>query len=159
MNCKAFRAIGITFIFSTIYAVAVNALRQLSGTSLRWRHNERDGVSNHRRHDCLPNCLFRRRSKKTSKLRVTGHCERNSSVTGELPSQRASNAENVSIGWRHHVETKQAIWQALKDKNCNSASIINYRWISICVVWLQIDYNYTHMFYLAWWKSIFNNAV
>ena len=32
---------------------------------LKWRHNERHGVSNHRRpDDCLPNRLFRRRSKK-----------------------------------------------------------------------------------------------
>ena len=45
----------------------------------------------------------RRRSKKTSKLRVTGLCEGNSPVTGEFPAQRASNAENVSIWWRHHV--------------------------------------------------------
>ena len=26
-----------------------------------------------------------------------------SPVTGEFPAQRASNAENVSIRWRHHV--------------------------------------------------------
>ena len=45
----------------------------------------------------------RRRSKKTSKLRVTGLCEGNSSVIGEFPAQRASNAENVSIWWRHHI--------------------------------------------------------
>ena len=43
-------------------------------TTLRWRHNERDSVSNHLPHDCLLNRLFRRRSKKTSKLRVTGLC-------------------------------------------------------------------------------------
>ena len=40
--------------------------------SLQWRHNGRDGVSNHQPHDCLLNRLFKRRSKKTSKLRVTG---------------------------------------------------------------------------------------
>ena len=40
--------------------------------------------------------------KKTSKLRVTGHCEGNSPVTGEFPARRVSNAENVSIWWRHH---------------------------------------------------------
>ena len=39
--------------------------------SLQWRHNEPDGVSNHQFHNCLLNRLFRRRSKKTSKLRVT----------------------------------------------------------------------------------------
>ena len=38
--------------------------------TLEWRHNERDGVSNHRHLGCLLNGLFRRRSKKTSKIRV-----------------------------------------------------------------------------------------
>ena len=55
-----------------------------------------------RRFDCLLNRLFRRRSRKTSKLHVTGLCAGNSPVTGEFPAQRASNAENVSIWWRHH---------------------------------------------------------
>ena len=64
-------------------------------TALRWRHNERNGVSNHQPHDCLLNRLFRRRSKKTSKLRLTGLCEGNSPVTHEFPRQRASNAKNV----------------------------------------------------------------
>ena len=71
--------------------------------SLHWRHDERDGVSNHRRLDCLLNRSLMCRSKKTSKLRVTGLCEGNSPVTGEFPTQRASNAGNVSIWWRHHV--------------------------------------------------------
>ena len=73
-----------------------------TGTSLRWRHNGRDSVSNLQPHDCLLNLLFRRRSKNTWKLRVTGLCAGNSPVTGEFPSQMASNAENVSIWWRHH---------------------------------------------------------
>ena len=73
--------------------------------SLRWRHNERDSVSNHQPHDCLLNRLFRRRSKKTSKLRVTGLCVGNSPGTGEFLAQMASYAENVSIWWRHHVAT------------------------------------------------------
>ena len=42
-------------------------------------------------------------SKKTSKLRVTGLCTGNSPMTGKFPAQKASNAENVSIWWRHHV--------------------------------------------------------
>ena len=70
--------------------------------TLQWRHNELDGVSNDQRFDCLHSRLFRRRSKKTSKLRVTGLREGNSPVTREFPAQRASNAENVSIWWRHH---------------------------------------------------------
>ena len=73
-----------------------------SQRTLRWRHNGQDDVSNHQPHHCLLNCLFGRRSKKTSKLRVTGLCAGNSPGTGEFPAQMASNAENVSIWWRHH---------------------------------------------------------
>ena len=75
-----------------------------SNETLQWRHNEHDGVSNLQPHDCLFKRLFRRRSKKTSKLLVTGLCEGNSPVTGEFPTQRASKAENVSIWfrWRYH---------------------------------------------------------
>ena len=43
-------------------------------SSLQWRHNESDGVPNDRRRDCLLNRLLRRRSKRTSKLHVTGLC-------------------------------------------------------------------------------------
>ena len=60
-------------------------------------HSFDGGVSNHQPHDCLLNRLFRRRSKKTSKLRVTGLCAGNSLVTGEFPAQGASNVENGSI--------------------------------------------------------------
>ena len=59
-------------------------------------------ASQNRRHDCLLSRLFRRRSKKASKLRVTGLCEGKSPGTCEFPVQTASNAENVSIWWRHH---------------------------------------------------------
>ena len=65
--------------------------------ALQWRHNGRDGVSDHQPHYCLLNRVFRRRSKKTSKLRLTGLCVGNSPVTGEFPAQMASNAENASI--------------------------------------------------------------
>ena len=46
--------------------------------SLQWRHIDHDGVSNHQPRGCLLNRLFTRRSKKTSKLRVTGLCAGNS---------------------------------------------------------------------------------
>ena len=74
-----------------------------SRLSLQWRHNGRDSVSNHQPHDWLLNSLFKRRLQKTSKLRVTGLCARNSPGTGEFPTQMASNEENVSIWWLHHV--------------------------------------------------------
>ena len=46
--------------------------------TLHLHHNEHDGVSNHQPHHCLLNRFFRLRSKKTSKLRVTGLCAGNS---------------------------------------------------------------------------------
>ena len=46
----------------------------------------------------------RQRPNKSPKLRVTGLSEGNSPVTGEFHAQRASNAENVSIWWRHHAK-------------------------------------------------------
>ena len=72
--------------------------------TLRLCHNEHNGISTHRHLDCLLNRLFRHRSKKPSKLHVTGFCDGNSPVTGEFPAQRASNAENVSIWWCHHED-------------------------------------------------------
>ena len=76
--------------------------RMVFPITLQWRSNERDGVWNHQPHDCLFNRWFRHRWKKTSKLPVTGLREGNSQVTCEFPTQRASNAENVLIWWRHH---------------------------------------------------------
>ena len=46
----------------------------------------------------------------SSMLRFTGLCEGNSPLTGEFPAQGASNAENVSIWWRHHVVTTNQGW-------------------------------------------------
>ena len=80
--------------------------------SIRWRHNELNDVSNHRRFECLLNRLFRRRPQKTSKLRVTGSCEGNPPVTDGFPSQRASHAEDVSIlvmsSWKVGIMTTVA---------------------------------------------------
>ena len=70
---------------------------------LQWRHNGLDSVSNHQPHHCLLSRWFGRRSKKTSKLLITGLCAGNSPVNGEFPAQMASNAENISIWWRHHA--------------------------------------------------------
>ena len=85
------------------------------GVTLLWRHNGHDGVSNHQPHDCLLSRLFRLRSKTISKLRVTGLCAGKSPETGEFPAQMASNAENVSIWWRHHgKKNDQVILQLLR---------------------------------------------
>ena len=104
---------------------------------LQWRHNERDGVSNHRRLDCFLNHLFRRRSNKTSKLRVISLCERDSPVTGKFPAQRASYAENVSIWWRHHAE------------RANQYLAINSDWLARIN---QDDILVISWWYIAWWR-------
>ena len=46
---------------------------------------------------------------KTWKLRVTGLGVGNSAGTGEFPARMASNAENVSIWWRHHDHTTASL--------------------------------------------------
>ena len=86
-----------------LHLISRKLIKCLHHTALQWRPNGRGSVSNHQPHDCLLNRLFRLRSKKASKLRVTGLCVGNSPVTGEFPPQMASNAENVSIWWRHHA--------------------------------------------------------
>ena len=82
---------------------------------LQWRHNKRNRASNHRRLDCFRSRLLRRRSKRTPNLPVTGLYEGNppvTGVTGGFPSQRASNAENISIWWHHDVIMH---WSSLKN--------------------------------------------
>ena len=91
-------------------------------------HNECDGVSNHRHLDCLLNCEFRRRSKNTSKLRVTGLYEGNSPVTCEVPAHRVSNAENVSIWCRHQGPLW---WAALISAHGKDKHRVSSKWDSI----------------------------
>ena len=94
----------LIFMETTSTARLWHLLERFQNMRLQWRHKERDGVSNHQPHDCLlKGCLFRPRSKKTSKLRVTGLCAGNSPVTSEFPTQKPSDAKNVSIWWRHHA--------------------------------------------------------
>ena len=93
--------------------------------SLQWRHNERNGVSNHQPHDCLLNRLFRRRSKKTSKLRVAGLCEGNLPMTGEFPAQMASNVENVRFDSQIKNENSMDIAQVDIIEVTNAISALN----------------------------------
>ena len=80
----------------------INWLNQTQCMALQWRHNGCDGVSNYKPYDCLLNRLFRGKSQKTSKLRVSGVCVGNSPVTSEFSRTKTSDVENVSIWWRHH---------------------------------------------------------
>ena len=73
-------------------------------------------------------------SKKTSKLHVTGLCEGNSPVTGEFPTQRASNAENASIWWHHHDAYSIPMCDY---STCSESSLLK---LYICM----LHYIYTH---------------
>ena len=59
-------------------------------------------IASHQPHDCLPNRLFKAQIKENIKA------PRHRPLCGEfiadrwIPAQMASNAENVSIWWRHH---------------------------------------------------------
>ena len=116
--------------------------------TFQWRHNECDGVSNHQPHGCLVNRLFnrlfRRRSKNISKLRVTGLCGGNSPATGEFPAQRASNAENVFIWWRHYDSLSVTLaLQLIRDSNFVAFSVHMIYTINICRYINPIFINYT----------------
>ena len=66
--------------------------------SLQWRHNDHDGVSNHQPHHCLLvySDADQRKHQSCASLVLVGGIHRG-------PTQMASDAENVSIWWRHHV--------------------------------------------------------
>ena len=98
--CKGSCASGWNCCYDAM--IFCNTVFMYGTLPLRWRHNGCDSVSNHQPRECLLRRLIRRTSKKTSKLRVTGLCAGNSPETGEFPAQMASNAENISIWWRHH---------------------------------------------------------
>ena len=79
-------------MFVVHYFVAIISL------PLQWRHNGLDDVSNYQPHHCLLSRLFGRRSKKTSKLRVTGLCAGNSPGTVNSPHKWPATREMFPFG-------------------------------------------------------------
>ena len=100
-------------------------------TALQWRHNDHDGVSNHQPHIGLLNRLFRRRSKKTSKLCVTGLCVGNSPGPVNSP-QRASYAEN-----RGRIQDLKLGVALMRGGGCY--------WKNIVYICFKYDYAITYM--------------
>ena len=89
--------------------------------ALQWRHNERDGVSNHQPHDCLPNGLFRCRSKKTSMLRVTGLC------TGKSPHKGPVTRKMFTFDDVIMVPVKTCVPEALS-VYCEEMYVLDSTW-------------------------------
>ena len=68
---------------------------------------------------------------------LTGLSVGNSPVTGEFPTGRASNAENVSIWWRHHEAYNTAVtWQNYTKliNTCYSLDIHKKMSMFICTI-------------------------
>ena len=72
--------------------------------SLRWRHNERDGVSNQPASRLFTQPFIQARIKENIKVPRHWPLWGESLATSESPAQRESHAENVSIWWHHHVK-------------------------------------------------------
>ena len=102
-----------------------------------------DGVSNHEGHHYLLNHIFNRRSNETSRQRVTGLSVVNSPVTSEFPAHMASNAENVSIWWRHHVLQPSPFTPEHLPCVFNQFLWIPHHWIYTCKI-----YPYRNIWYL-----------
>ena len=124
-------------------------------TSLQWCHNERDGFSNHRPYDCLLNRLFGLISKITSKLCVTGLCVGNSPVMDEFPAQMANNAENVSLWWRHHLQsTSDMFFQVFLMSFLYLAKIDSWYINLIClIVFLSVWLEVANSVLRCWYRS------
>ena len=101
------------------FLIVMSIMRTILNVTLQCRHNGWDCVSNHQPPDCLLNCSFRRRSKKISRLRVTGLCVGNSPVI--------NNAENVSVWWRH-----RDLWNCIETTLSSKDKFrIKYFWFSL----------------------------
>ena len=100
-------------VFQTLLKSYVTSLPssnyQGHSMTLHWRHDERDAVSNHQPHDCLPNVYSGPDEKENIKA------PRHWPLCGDrwIPRTMASNAENVSIWWRHHE--KDPLWLLVVD--------------------------------------------
>ena len=92
--------------------------------------------------------LFRRRSKKALKLRVTDLCEGNPSVTDGFPSQRDSNAEKVSIWWRHHVDTSSVNGLVPSDNKP-----------LLHIPWICYERSFSEFYLFIWNQLVFNQRL
>ena len=84
---------------------------------------------------------FRSISKKASKLRVTGFCGGNPPVAGQLPSQRASNAENVSMWGHRDLCLTHGVIQNGGRNLAKSLGTSNINYCQCCTPWRYLIYH------------------
>ena len=112
--------------------------------SLHWRYNDRGGVSNHQPHGCLLNRLFRRRSKKTSKLRVTGLCAGNSPGPVNSPhkgpvTRKMFQFDDVIMINRRDQPLLFSLWQSMH----------------VTCTWIWDGWTNNHIHYKMWNESAY----
>ena len=104
--------------------------------TILWRHNGSDSVSNHQPHDCLLSRLFRRISKKTSKLCVTGFFVGNSPGTGDevimVAIYNVMKLTNQNIWWLRYRPITPTLLRKLTQAELNR-HWIQWRFSSTCV--------------------------
>ena len=108
------------------------------------RHNERDGVWNHRRFHCLLNYRFRRSPRKN---------QNSASLVFVQGIHRSPVTQKKSIWWRHHVFFFMMNDRAVKKVDCNfEIGPISIRFKSSVVM--------IHLIRLTmWYTSCLNDAV
>ena len=110
----SWRGLSFGLHLFAILGLNFDCLEECAHWALKWHHNECHGVSNHPPHDCLLNCLFRCKSKKTSKLHVTGLCEGNTPVMDKGPVMRKMFAfydviMETMVGWNNPLQMTTSI--------------------------------------------------
>ena len=98
-------------------------------TALQWRHYERDGASSHQPHHCLLRRLFGRKSKKTSKLRVTGLCAGIHRWLVKSPRRESVTRKMFPFAWwRHQKPSSTGCIRQIQ--GCHGFSVQNWNNIS-----------------------------
>ena len=124
-------------------------------TPLQWRHDGRDGVSNHQPDDCLLNPLFKRRSKKNIKA------PRHWPLWGEITGDRWIPRTKVQWGGKYfHLMTSSCTshivlgmnfsLQKHGDWNRIDAFIYHWNYIRICHICITTIYHALNMHRMRW---------
>ena len=126
--------------------------------ALQWRHNERDVVSNHQRLCCLLDRLFRRRSKKPSKLRVTGLCVRgthrwpvNSPHKGSVTRTKIPFDDVIMANWRSRSVTvsftcaRNVVFQRKINFCVDVERIVYFPYVWLCFICFLFKITHIHI--------------
>ena len=102
--------------------------------SLQWRHNERHGVSNHRRLECLLNHLLRH-IKERLKARL------HSPLWGESTGHLIKGMQRWQmIWWRHHGSTEKSVGRQPVDFSAIGGFIFSRHVSWQCRLWRAFEF-------------------